>query len=157
MNYEFMYEYWEDVPAVDLSTPIHKHSSSNSNQYRSISIDKANTLDIQPLTLADLQTTNPSCGYPGLPANSDISSSGRTNFFKGESIIYTCQHGYVMLGPAVRECMEGGWSKTSPVCSEFNVCIKTKPKSVFFRGEHCLRTISHPVSYTWGLLPKPCS
>ena len=80
-----MYEYWGDVPAVDLSTPLNKHSSSNSNQYRSIFIDKVSTFDIHLLNFADLQTTSPSCGYPGLPANSDMSSSGRTNFFKGES------------------------------------------------------------------------
>ena len=54
------------------------------------------------------------CGDPGIPANGQRSVTD-SSFFSSE-VSYTCNAGFVLIGPTTRVCNESGWSGFLPFC-----------------------------------------
>lgn len=56
------------------------------------------------------------CGFPGRPAYGRISLI-RDSYEKGQTVSYTCDSGFNLLGQSTRQCLDNGtWSGALPVC-----------------------------------------
>ena len=57
----------------------------------------------------------PDCGDPGTPSNGGRTLDGTR---RGDSVEYTCNTGFRLIGNAARECQQNGiWSGTLPTCN----------------------------------------
>ncbi|XP_077496838.1 complement receptor type 2-like isoform X2 [Amblyomma americanum] len=56
------------------------------------------------------------CGFPGRPAYGRISLI-RDSYERGQTVSYSCDSGFNLLGQSARQCLDNGtWSGTLPVC-----------------------------------------
>ena len=120
-----------------------------------ISVCKPNLKLVFPIPASSPASSpaSPSCGFPGFPSNCVVSASGQTEFYSGEIVTYSCSQGFVMFGPQARECQGGGWSKASPVCSKITCLCYNIVQFLYFRGEYCPWSASHPVTLCTRLQP----